>query len=104
MSFEGELIQKAREIASQLQRHETHLQSEYDEAQKRLLEAKAKRDLARSASKRGFDFQAKIGNDYQCPDCWMRSGVHEALYPVPGRHPREDLFKCSNGHMHSVTY
>lgn len=38
-------------------------------------------------------YRSRVGQDYQCPCCWIRDDAHSALVAVPGTE-REDKFRC----------
>lgn len=93
MTTERELRRAAREAADYAQARVSQFERELADLEKRLADAKAKRDTARLAPKRLADFQVKIGADYQCPRCWISEGVHASIRPVPSN-TRDDLFGC----------
>jgi hypothetical protein len=101
MSIEGELRQRAREIATHVRARAAQLSDEYLEAQKRAIQLKLEFDLSNRALKRTTDYQVMRGVDYLCPWCWIERGIENSLYPVPGT-TRTDIFKCSNGHDFTV--
>jgi hypothetical protein len=98
MSIEGIIRQDAREVATQLQTSTSRLEKEYADLQTKADAIKAKRDLARTASDRRYNFPVKSGADYNCPACWIE---REALGRLISRHgqPHEDIFTCATcGH------
>jgi len=104
MSTEGIIRQEAREIATQLQRSAPRLEREYADLQAKAAEIKAKRDLARTAADRVFNFAVKRGGDYCCPACWIKRNALGLLMPRPSQ-TRDDIFECANcGHTIAIAY
>jgi len=103
MSIEGELRQKAAEIAARIQKRASGLKQEYLDLQKLTSEKKAQLDSVNLAGERLTNFKIKIGIDYQCPTCWIERGIQSSFFPVPSA-GRNDVFKCQNGHDFTVTY
>jgi len=38
-------------------------------------------------------FQPIFNGNFQCPNCWVRSGIHARLTPIQGTDD-EDIFRC----------
>jgi len=93
MSIERELRKEAREAAEQAQGRVAQFEREILELEKRLTEAKAKRDATRLAPKRLSNYPITLSSgDYACPVCWI-DGKEAALRPVPSSN-EDDLFRC----------
>jgi hypothetical protein len=65
-----------------------------------MFQKKAALAASEAAIKRFNDYVPTVSGDYQCPDCWLASGTHAALIPIPSN-SNDDQFRCSNcsGHF-----
>lgn len=92
--LERQLRQRADEAASRAQMQNLHVQKRLSDLKAEVAQLMAAVDAGSLAPKRRLDYKAKIGIDYQCPDCWIVRGVQAQL--IPQSSPTAiDLFKCS---------
>ena len=82
MSIENELQEIATQTAARVEKRATQLHQEYLDAQAFAAQKKTEFEFAKSATDRAFNFQFKIGSDYQCPVCLVESGVASNLRPA----------------------
>jgi hypothetical protein len=65
------ILELAKEIAEQEEAGAAEIQEELREIEAQKAEKEAELNAAKLAFKRSFDFQVRIGSDYQCPRCWI---------------------------------
>jgi len=97
MSTVREIKAVATELASHLKTRYASLQRELAqiEAQRAAIEQQLK--TAGLAAQRLHRFQPQIGEDFQCPRCWIERERRSILTPVStGRAQREDFFRCGD--------
>ena len=95
MSVEKILSEKAAEISKRLQSGISALKNEILKMEAQKREKEATLHAAGMSRQRSLDFKPTIGRYYQCPECWVSTGVHTDLdnpdSPVPDKF---DIFVC----------
>ena len=99
MNQRSALSRIAQEIAEAAQNRASALRREIVELEKQAAKKKAALDQSNFANDRLANFHVMIGADYQCPHCWIESGVRSALRPTGRGRDNEDVFAChAEGH------
>lgn len=91
------LAQYAAQIGAAAKQKLGYMQIEYAELERKLATAKASLDLLSGVPQRALNFEPTLGRDFQCPKCWVESGRHSAIHPVPSL-TRDDIFHCDTCH------
>jgi len=76
-----ELRQLAIQIANDLEGRNLHLHKEIEDAALKITELKLTLEASSLARQRSLDFSPTLGSDFQCPECWVRSGIKSMLIP-----------------------
>jgi len=95
MSPEMRIRQLAAETADGLHHQSEALHRELGEIRTRQAQIGLKLDAAKLAQQRLANFQIVIGEEYQCPRCWIERATHASLRPMDGSTDSEDFFRCS---------
>lgn len=95
MSVEDEINKAADQIARTARIKLQRLEDDIREAENHLARMQDERAEASDAPDRRATFQAKIGNDYQCPKCSIEKGRQAVLSPRPSE-TSDDKFACTH--------
>ena len=100
MSIEAELVKRAREIAEAMHERRSSLVEKKAELEAQLRSLDAELASPVDTDRRLAAFQPKIGDDLQCPYCWIYDGAQRPLSAM-GRGAEDahiaaevDLFRC----------
>ena len=96
------LYRRAAEAARAAQDRGVGLKKEILDAEQRKAEAEAALELAQSALARHDRFDPIIGDDHQCPVCWVTDGVRSKIVPIPSD-TAVDWFRCKTCHTEIST-
>ena len=96
------LFRRAAEAARAAQERGAALKIEILEVEQRKSEAEAALALANSAIVRLDRFDPVIGDDYQCPHCWVTDGIRSKIVPIPSN-TAVDWFRCVTCHTEIST-
>ena len=96
------LYRCAAEAARTAQERGAKLKIEISHAEQRKSEAEAALELANSALSRHDRFDPIIGDDHQCPYCWITNGVRSKIVPIPSD-TDVDWFRCKTCHTEIST-
>jgi len=88
------LKQTAIHIAKVLESRDLPLHQEIKNAEDKIEHLKLLLE-ASGARQRSLDFSPTIGNNLQCPECWVRSGDSSLLTPIPTDPNEDDKFYCA---------
>jgi hypothetical protein len=97
MAAKDEISNAAADIAQALHYKAARLNEDYLIVESRAAHLKAERDKANLAPKRLANFQVMIGDDYQCPRCWIEHERESALSVAPSDGP-DDILRCRECH------
>ncbi len=96
------LFRRAAEAARAAQERGAQLKIEILDAEQRKSEAEAALELANSALVRLDRFDPIIGDNHQCPYCWVTNGVRSKIAPIPSD-TAVDWFRCETCHTEIST-
>ena len=96
------LYRRAAEAARTAQERGAELKIEISDAEQRKSQAQSALELANSASARLDHFDPVIGDDHQCPNCWVIDGVRSKIVPIPSD-TDVDWFRCKTCHTEIST-
>jgi predicted RNA-binding Zn-ribbon protein involved in translation (DUF1610 family) len=94
MSVEEAISKAADQIAHTARTKLLHLEEQCHEAEDHLAHLKSERIKASAAPYRRASFQAKIGNDYQCPQCWIIEENRRSVLSPRSSETSDDIFVC----------
>jgi hypothetical protein len=98
--FATVLAQEAMRGSNEFQGRRLGLEKELDAAKLRVIEVEASLHETRLAIERVYDFKPTLGGEFQCPICWIRSGVRAPIIPQSSE-TDADHFRCREGHEYS---
>src|SRR5688500_1761850 len=91
ISPEEQLAQWAIRIAQDVQKDARALRAKLEELEVRKAVIVSKLNSLRQAPHRAEQFKPKIGNDFQCPECWV-SGRQTVLRELSSQD--DNKFEC----------
>ena len=91
------LVNEAKRIAEALQGDIANIKGELAEVEHEKINLEDKLHHANLAHNRFLSFQPTIDGKLQCPECWIRKGVHSNLSAVDSDR-WEDRFLCRTCH------
>ena len=96
------LTTPANELAEQATEDARSAERAMEKALKEHADAQTKLEVAQGAIRRVDSYRPKIGDDYQCPWCWIRENrlsILKSIEHEPGdSDTSSDLFKCRECH------
>ncbi len=96
------LFRRAAEAARAAQERGAELKIEILEAEQHKSEAEVALQLANAAIVRLDRFDPIIGDDHQCPNCWVTDGIRSKIVPIPSD-TAVDWFRCVTCHTEIST-
>jgi hypothetical protein len=93
MSIVRNLSDLAQEIGEELQSRRSVLDAELLRVEAHAREIRAELGSMDLARERLSSFQVQIGEQYQCPNCWVRDEAQSVLVPIPPD-AKDDYFRC----------
>jgi len=88
------LIQAAGEIADGLKNRKASLERDLAALDARAAELERQLSVVGNVDNRFASYEPKVGNELQCPKCWMKHGQRGTITPTPGTN-KEDHFRCN---------
>ncbi|MBI3436569.1 MAG: hypothetical protein HY056_16085 [Proteobacteria bacterium] len=82
MSPKSKLEQIAKDCADSSQRNVLSLESELQQLENRKSKIEAQINAEKLCPKRVSSFQYKVGDDLQCPRCWIAEEKSSPLKPI----------------------
>ena len=96
-NFNSWLIHRAQDVAEAAQQRIARLKQEIGKLKTKLAIAETALESANSAIDRLDSFLPIMGDDHQCPNCWVADGVRCPLKPIPSE-TGIDRFRCETCH------
>ena len=93
MSIVRNLSDLAQEIGEELQSRRSALDAELLRLEAHARDIRAELGSMDLARERLSSFQVQIGEQYQCPNCWVRHEAQSVLVPTPSD-AKDDYFRC----------
>ena len=82
MLIESKLVEQSTQSAQIFAIKLPALQRELEAALASVRELNGKIEIAESARERAASFEARIGENFQCPRCWIESHAHADLESI----------------------
>lgn len=98
MTIELELIEQAAEIATQMQSLVRPHHAEIAEILARKAELEAELEAIAVSPARLAAFLPLRDGEFQCPNCWMYSGIRSSLKQIDSLVDDEELYRCDVCH------
>ncbi len=99
MPVRSHLEQLAMKEADSLKQYEARIEEEVLKLEEQKATLIARRNAARLGSQRLLNFEPALGENFQCPRCWIHDEIRSALTPIPGT-SHKDLFRCQTCGLH----
>jgi hypothetical protein len=95
MDIEKALTEEAQFIARAMEGRVQGLEQELREVEERKAELERQLRATRGSPNRLANYQPRIGQDFQCPRCWIENEFRVRLSTVPGT-DEIDIMHCHN--------